>query len=344
MNELISVIVPIYNTEKYLEKCLKSIIRQTYNNLEILLIDDGSTDKSISICERYKKKDSRIKLIIQKHKGVSNTRNLGIDVSKGEYIAFVDSDDWLEKNYIEELYSNLKTHNADIVKTGYYCKINDKKIGIENKKIDLKMKNILITNIINGNIYSYVWSLLIKKDILNKNNIRFKRDISYMEDKIFFLELIESNASLYFLSKQLYHHIINNEGTSKKIDNITKNINDILKVDYEIEKILKMHNIDRSYIEKAKTTHFNLIINSYFKLYKKDGNIKEIKQEVRKILQNKQFIDIRNKANSKVMSIKFKIQYWCIKKEEINWLLLYFKVRKIYIYIKEKMERKIEKN
>jgi len=114
MNELISIIVPIYNVEIYLEKCLNSIINQTYKNIEILLINDGSSDNSLRICKKYQKKDKRIVLINKKNGGLSSARNAGIDKASGNYLLFIDSDDYIEIDMIEKLYNNIKSNNADI--------------------------------------------------------------------------------------------------------------------------------------------------------------------------------------------------------------------------------------
>ena len=103
LNELISIIVPVYNVEKYLKKCIDSILNQTYSNIEILLIDDGSTDNSGIICDNFKKRDSRIKVVHKKNSGVSSTRNYGLDLATGKYISFVDSDDFVECDFIENL-------------------------------------------------------------------------------------------------------------------------------------------------------------------------------------------------------------------------------------------------
>ena len=110
----ISVIVPVYNVDRYLEICIDSLINQTYDNLEIILINDGSTDDSKLICEKYLKLDKRIKLINQKNKGVSSARNNGIRNSSGEYIVFVDSDDWVDLDYFERLYNAAKKYDSDI--------------------------------------------------------------------------------------------------------------------------------------------------------------------------------------------------------------------------------------
>ena len=108
-NPLVSIIVPVYNNEKYLRQCLDSITNQTFKDIEIILVDDGSTDNSASICEEYAKEDSRVVFIHSENKGVSNARNIGIDKSKGKFIMFCDSDDWLENDYIESHYDNIIT-------------------------------------------------------------------------------------------------------------------------------------------------------------------------------------------------------------------------------------------
>ena len=113
-NELISIVVPVYNAENYLEKCINSIIGQTYRNLEIILIDDGSNDNSLSICEKFALQDNRIKVFHQNNGGVASARNKGLSEASGEFIAWVDSDDSIEPEYIEKLYDAVKEYNADI--------------------------------------------------------------------------------------------------------------------------------------------------------------------------------------------------------------------------------------
>ena len=119
MDKLISIIVPVYNVEKYVAECIESIIKQTYQNLEILLIDDGSTDNSGKICDKYAEKDKRIKIIHKENGGVSSARNLGLDLAQGEYIAFIDSDDFVSNKYIESLYSAIEHKDAEIVLSKY---------------------------------------------------------------------------------------------------------------------------------------------------------------------------------------------------------------------------------
>ena len=120
MTEKVSVIVPVYNVEKYLRQCLDSILQQTYQNLEILIINDGSTDGSDAICREYLEKMNEYPTLQKENTGISDTRNVGIRQATGEYVTFVDSDDWIEKTYIEELYDKLITYHADIVAANYY--------------------------------------------------------------------------------------------------------------------------------------------------------------------------------------------------------------------------------
>ena len=122
MYDLISVVIPVYNVEKYLEKCLDSVVEQTYRNLEIILVDDGSTDNSGAICDRYAQKDSRVVVIHQKNGGLSKARNVGIDTATGKYISFIDSDDYVGSCYIETLYKEIKPNiiNLSICFRSYF--------------------------------------------------------------------------------------------------------------------------------------------------------------------------------------------------------------------------------
>ncbi|HDT8036797.1 TPA: glycosyltransferase family 2 protein, partial [Enterococcus faecalis] len=112
--KLVSVVIPVYNVEKYVEKCLDSVINQTYQNLEIIIVNDGSTDNSLSVCQKKKLSDSRIKLINKENGGLSSARNAGIECAQGEFICFIDSDDWIELDYIEVLLNGMENTNVDI--------------------------------------------------------------------------------------------------------------------------------------------------------------------------------------------------------------------------------------
>ena len=127
MQDLISVIVPVYNVERYIEKCITSIISQTYTNLEIIVVDDGSTDKSGLLCDEWQAKDSRIKTIHKVNGGLSSARNTGMNIAQGKYIAFIDSDDYIDNTMVEQLWINIKDSNAQIAICNRYYKFENEK-------------------------------------------------------------------------------------------------------------------------------------------------------------------------------------------------------------------------
>ena len=143
MNELISVIVPVYNVENYLEKCLYSLLNQTYSNIQIVLIDDGSTDKSGKICDSYLEKDKRIVVYHTSNRGVSSARNLGLANSKGKYIYFLDPDDYLEVDALEKLHDHIEKFATDLVQCSYYKNYLDKKSEVVHSRAEISKQKAI---------------------------------------------------------------------------------------------------------------------------------------------------------------------------------------------------------
>lgn len=202
-NDIVSVIIPIYNSEKNIKKCLESIINQTYTNLEIILIDDGSTDNSIEVCQEYK--DDRIKIYKEKNSGPSTARNLGLKQCNGNYIVFVDSDDYIEKNMIEIMLKKIKSDDYDICICGYYLVSNSLKkkitITINNNK---NFKEIVFDY--KNNVYGYLWNKMFKKNSIEK---KFREDISICEDELFLLDNSNYIKKFTFVKEPLYNYISN---------------------------------------------------------------------------------------------------------------------------------------
>ncbi len=206
---LISIIIPVYNVEKYLRKCLDSIINQTYKKLEIILIDDGSTDNSGKICEEYAKKDDRIIVIHKENAGVSSARNRGIELANGKYIGFIDSDDWIEENMYETLYQNLLQFDVDISMCNYSIIRNHKKtfhkhdledgILIDNKK---EFFELLRLNYYKG----FLWNKLFKSEIIKE--MRMREPIYVCEDLLFIAEVATKCKNFYFDNQCLYNYLI----------------------------------------------------------------------------------------------------------------------------------------
>jgi glycosyltransferase involved in cell wall biosynthesis len=184
----VSVIIPIYNSEKYLHECLDSVINQTYKDIEIILVDDGSTDKSGSICDEYSRKDKRIKVFHTLNNGPSHARNIGIDNATGEYIVFQDSDDYIELNMIEDMIYEAYKNDSDLVISGHKIFFEEKSkkpiIVCFDKTIYKNRKDFL--NVFRKYFQTMsIWGRLYKSYIIKRNNISFIRNVSFGEDLIF---------------------------------------------------------------------------------------------------------------------------------------------------------------
>lgn len=243
----ISIIVPIYNEEENLRKCIESLINQTYKELEIILINDGSTDKSKEIIESFK--DKRIVAIHKKNTGISDTRNIGIGKSTGDYIMFVDSDDYLELNCIERLIETAEKENSEIVMFNYYLETPSKRIEIKLPKIEarnLKEDKDLLTKIHLGPCTKIFKSELIKDNL-------FPLNLKY-EDVPFVVEAVIKAGKISFIPDYLYHYVIKKSGETITRD---ERIFDIITICAIVEKKLEQIN----YVNK---TNFFVKVLSYY--------------------------------------------------------------------------------
>ena len=220
MKELITVIINVYNGEKYIKKCLDSIINQTYKNLEILIINDGSTDNTLNICKTYK--DKRIKIITTKNQGLSLSRNTGIDNAKGEYLYFTDADDYIELDTIEYLYNLCQKYNSDFSTCNsltifdYNFKIKKHKEKIEILDSREMLKKVLLT--MNGT----TWNKLIKKNIYN--DIRFENRI--INDVVVTYKLVLKANRIVYSNQIKYYYLKHYECASDEYEKIeSTNIN-----------------------------------------------------------------------------------------------------------------------
>lgn len=208
-DKLISVIVPIYNVEDYLEKCIESIINQTYKNLEIILVDDGSTDNCGIICEKYKKIDDRIIVIHKKNAGLSSARNAGLDISTGCLIGFVDGDDYIELTMYEELKKNMDFYNSDISICNFYHINNNcfKKNMIFEKEKFVSAGKEKFMNIQNEywNVTIVAWNKLYKRFLFK--DIRYPNNMIY-EDSYIICDLVDKSKRISYLSIPLYNYVV----------------------------------------------------------------------------------------------------------------------------------------
>lgn len=224
--ELISIIVPVYNCEKYLKECLESILKQSYINFELILINDGSKDDSGKICEEYAMNDDRIIYINQLNSGVSAARRKGIDISNGKYISFIDSDDYIDKDYLLNLYNKINESESEFI----CCNsIDIEVLNYENNKIIkeeiIMNKERLFQDYFQGKRYAYcIWGKLYKREALI--NIEFK-NIKYGEDTCMIIELFDKCEKVHVLNYDGYYYRGQENSVSNTIKQIEK-YNDLL--------------------------------------------------------------------------------------------------------------------
>ena len=310
----ISIIIPVYNVEKYLERCLDSVLNQSYKNLEIILINDGSTDNSLDICLKYAKKDNRIKLINQNNSGISEVRNKGLEAAKGEYIAFVDSDDVIDKDMFKTLYNNLLKYDSDISSCNY--KIFHNKINFDKEEYYNKIftKEESLKDIIsNGVLTNFLWNKLFKKELFN--NIKFPKNMIY-EDMYVMPKIIEKTTKIVYTNQILYGYFqrensyVNSfdEDKNKNYFLVINNVyNDLKKYNF-LDKELKNYKVFSIYSAFLQAAKSNALYSDFMKEkqkeYKKEFKYlnKKVKLK-RKLLYYLLYLDIN--IFKKVVDLRF---------------------------------------
>ena len=301
-NPLISIVVPVYNVEKYLDGCIQSILDQSYHNIEIVLINDGSTDTSSVICKKYNNIDNRVRYIETSNKGVSYARNVGIEKSTGEYIAFVDSDDITEKEYVSTLVAMTKISNMGLCNYSHSCKDSTN----DNKKKDYKILNKDDFILLNSTgLLNVPYCKLFKRNIIEKYNIKFKEDLSLGEDLLFNLDYLSHIDKVAISSSKQYRYRNSGSGSlSKKYYKNAKSIQTLLirrleeffkntKYEKELNQILA----DRTMIildnEFKKNDSFKNRYLSTIKLLK-EKDIKEKIIKYKKGFKQPQYMLLKN--------------------------------------------------
>ena len=229
-NVTISILMPVYNSQDYLKNTVQDVINQSYKDWELILVDDGSKDNSRNICIELQNLDSRIRVISKENQGVSSTRNTALDNARGEYIAFIDSDDLVHKDYLKILLSSMEKSNGDLA----VCGFKERKVPSNGQVEDLSrvfcpkeiiaiedMKD-LIMDFGNSGLLNPLWNKLYSREIIEKNNIRFKEEVETGEDFIFNLQYFRKINNICFSKEELYYYIRrnNNSITYQYIDNM----------------------------------------------------------------------------------------------------------------------------
>lgn len=322
---LISVIVPVYNSESTLSRCLDSIVSQTYKNIEIILINDGSTDKSLDICEKYKRNDSRIIAINKVNAGVSAARNSGLEVAKGDYIAFVDSDDYIDVDMYNKLVIASDNGDKDIVFCGYNVVKNDEITPLVEPKLKDAVVNRQFQYLLlpEYNVMGVVWRSLFSKGIIS--DVKFDAEIGVAEDLLFTITCLAKTTKVSVIDDKCYFYHC---AVGKYIDN--KFINQLLKLEREIKNILL--NLELKDLAAANCFYkYYSLWELWLYSYSKDNNLKSL------LKANADLKSYNSKDNYKC----FKIYIQSIKKRIIAALLHYkmYNILKLILNINKKVKK-----
>lgn len=295
---LFSIIVPVYNVEKHLSKCLDSIINQTYKNIEIICVNDGSNDNSLNILEQYAEKDSRIKIINQENGGVASARNAGIKASSGEYIWFIDSDDWIEANACEVLNNYIVNNDTDLINFNFYRVKDGKKSKVTHGLSDRfteKTYNFFDIQVdICKKIYTNCWNSCFKAKLLKDNNIFFPEKFNLCEDILFVIKCFLLNPQIFIINDYLYNYLTDRKNSLTKASKlrIYQNYN---KVFPELKSYINEKNYNTVYIyyDGFLGAMLSYWKDLYFSEYKNEY-LTEIKNVINEYLND---TELNNKLN-----------------------------------------------
>lgn len=330
----ISVILPVYNCEDYLEVNLKSVLYQTYSNWELIIIDDGSTDDTFLICKQYAQMDNRIKVIHSENLGPANARNIGIANSSGDYCLFIDSDDYIELEALETLREIVQSEQPDIV---FYPNFTDK---FENGNYKVIKKNVLMKLSFKSNQefirkYRYlsengyihpVWNKLYRKKFIEECKSFFPKGVNVSEDYIFNLKLYKKLTKAALIDKPLYHYVSRNQGsiTSSFNSNRFNSSKEVYLYAIETFKTWNMEELNN--VKNAFITDLNVSINN---LYNRDckWKIKEKHEYIENIVIDSSVIDCIDTTN--IEGIRNKITAFLIKKRFVSLLMMMGKITRV---------------
>lgn len=299
----ISIVIPVYNVEKYLKKCLESVINQTYKNLEIIVIDDGSSDNSPMICDEYARKDYRIKCLHQDNSGVSSARNKGIECATGDYVHFLDSDDFLDLDAYAFLIKTMTDNHSEAIGFEYYTTYLDGKDIphiVQSERYGLRDKKGAIYEHLFGSSV-FLWTKILPMSIVK--DIRLRTDIYRGEDTLFALDAISKINKMYFSSKPVLHYVQSEDSACRgsfRVSQLTA-----LKAIPIMERFFL--NYYPEWLNKWRIKYMHLVTTLYRDMYLDGGPYKSEKQYVYDV-----FIDLWKKTGgangcTKKAKLKFRL-------------------------------------
>jgi len=252
MNPLISIVIPLYNTEKYIRDCIDSVLKQDYSNIELIVINDGSTDGSQRIVTEIIEKDSRVKLYNIANDGVSNARNVGIDSAIGEYIIFIDADDYISPDYISYMYDLAKKSKSDfIMSSKYFRDENDRQIDKEEERFEVWTNEVCTEYLLYPKITVGCWNKMYKLSFLNENKIRFEKKLFFGEGLRFITDVSQRANSVCVGNRKIYYYRLNDDSCTA--------VHDVRKAKASLDALDSIKNnlvLKSKSIDKALLCHY----------------------------------------------------------------------------------------
>ena len=334
-----SIIMPVYNVEKYVEKAIRSVMNQTYKNFELIVVNDGTKDNSMDIIKKLQKEDKRIKIFNKENGGLSSARNFGLKYATGEYVCFIDSDDYVYENYLEVLYNEILNKESDLIIFGYNVDVVDsneivlKEFDILENYQEFNKKNKLYFE--NVSMIGYAWNKCFKRSIIEENNLTYEEGTSYIEDIIFNCDFIKKCTNIIIIPNIIYHYVQRERETLGR-----KSYNNMLELDLryseKLKQILLLLNNSRRKVDKT-------IYNTLFERIKWSLNLitldKNISIKHKLSLIKTYFIYIKNnekKFNSYVtFSRKDKIFMFLIKRKSTE---IFYVANKLLFFLKKQLQ------
>ena len=318
----ISVIVPVYNAEKYLAECVDSILTQTLHDIEIILVDDGSTDSSPALCDAYAEKDSRVKVIHKANGRAASARNAGMKIAQGNYIAFVDSDDWI----VPDMYEKMLRTNADVVLCDYvrfqgkqefpFTQPNIREGFYDKEQIRAEIYPHLVMDGLEYPITISNCALLIRKEIIVKNRLSYREDIHISEDAPFGSEVLYcANSFAYLKGQQFYHYRITEGSVSKTYKPWWWDSS--LKINEETENFFG-NCPDYDFSQQIKSNMFYLArAEIYYILNNHALRRKEQNKMIRAVMNHPRVVRMMDGYDATGLPLSFKVLYWCIRYKSV---------------------------
>ena len=323
MKVKVSVIIPVYNVEEYIDKCLKSLVNQTLKEIEIIVVNDGSPDNSQKIIDKYVKKyPDKVKSFIKENGGQGSARNYGLLQAKGEYIAYVDSDDWVETNMFEEMYNKAISDNSDIVVCG------NNVVSMSGEII--KVEPAVIYNDTNLDILfgkMAVWNKIYKKELLLKNKIEFRQKVWY-EDIDFSVKILFDSLNVSFVDKPFYNYLLR-PGSTMNNSNIKRNLELNLAFDEMLDYFKKNNKLEKNYEKLEFLCLYHMYVSGITRVINCKVPMKDKKIIINKYIDyvKNNFKTFKNNKYIKYMDRNKKIIYNLINLKLYYIIQLIFKIK-----------------